>query len=109
MSRIYYTVEENGNIAFQKKNPLICREKIIDPADAPTKEECLEFLEYLRVKENCIVFHRLVRTMFYKLDFYSSRLVTLKETIKKSTTAAEAYVRYAKRDNIGCVSKKVRA
>ena len=38
MSRIYYTVEENGNIAFHKKNPLICREKIIDPADAPTKE-----------------------------------------------------------------------
>lgn len=109
MSRIYYTVEENGNIAFHKKNPLICREKIIDPADAPTKEECLEFLEYLRVKENCIVFHRLVRTMLHKIDFYSSRLVTLKETIKKSTTAAEAYVRYAKRDNIGCVSKKVRA
>lgn len=109
MSRIYYTVEENGNIAFHKKNPLICREKIIDPADAPTKEECLEFLEYLRVKENCIVFHCPARTMFNKFDLYHARLVTLKETIKKSTTATEAYVRYAKRKNIGCVNKQVRA
>ena len=109
MSKIYYSVEGNGNIAFYKKDPFKCREESFDPADAPTKEECLEFLEYLRAKENCIVLHCPARTLFQKFDLYYARMATINETIKKPHTAAEAYVRYAKRKNIGCVSRQVRA
>ena len=109
MSVSCYCVRENGNITFYKEDPFSCRQKPFDPAEAPTKKECLEFLEYLRGKENCTVLHRPVWTLFHEFDLYDARVRTLKEAIKKPLTAAEACVRYAKQKGVGCVNRQVRA